>query len=203
MRAEPQLAALAGVVRTETERLNNVIQNLLDATRISSEGLRPRFEWAEVSDIVNAALEKRRMRLGERALDIDLAPELPLVYVDPVMVEQALEQLLDNAAKYSPESEPIRITAHAADGAVALSVIDRGAGLSPDEIARLGERFFRGSRTAGTTNGSGFGVWIAKAFLHASGGSLTAMSDGADRGATFIDPAADSRADAHPRARAA
>ena len=64
-------------------------------------------------------------------------------------------------------------------------MIDRGAGLSPDEIARLGERFFRGSRTAGTTNGSGFGVWIAKAFLHASGGSLTATSDGADRGATF------------------
>ena len=94
---------------TETERLNNVIQNLLDATRISSEGLRPRFEWAEVSDIVNAALEKRRNRLGERALDVDLAPELPLVYVDPVMVEQALEQLLDNSAKYSPESEPIRV----------------------------------------------------------------------------------------------
>lgn len=185
VRAEPQLASLAGVVRTETDRLNGVIQNLLDATRISSEGLRPRFEWAEVADIVNAAVEKRRNRLGERALDVDLAPELPLVYVDPVMVEQALEQLLDNAAKYSPENQPIRITARAADGAVALSVIDRGAGLSPDEIARLGERFFRGSRTANTTNGSGFGVWIARAFLHASGGSLTAASDGADRGATF------------------
>ncbi len=144
VRAEPQLEALAGVVRTETERLNNVIQNLLDATRISSEGLRPRFEWAEIADIVNAALEKRRMQLGARVLDVDLAPELPLVYVDPVMVEQALEQLLDNAAKYSPESEPVRITARAADGAVALSVIDRGAGLSQDELARLGERFFRG-----------------------------------------------------------
>jgi len=185
VRTEPQLEGLADVVRTETERLNNVIQNLLDATRISSEGLRPRFEWAEVSDIVNAAIERRGGRLAGHALEVELAAELPLVYVDQVMVEQALGQLLDNAAKYSAETSPIRITARAADGAVVVSVIDHGAGLSPDELPRLGERFFRGSRTAATTAGSGFGIWIAKAFLHASGASLTATSDGADKGATF------------------
>jgi K+-sensing histidine kinase KdpD len=185
VRCEPQLEGLADVVRTETERLNNVIQNLLDATRISSEGLRPRFEWAEVSDIVNAAIERRGGRLAGHPLEVDLSVELPLVYVDQVMVEQALGQLLDNAAKYSAETSPIRITARAADGAVVVSVIDRGAGLSPDELPRLGERFFRGSRTAMATTGSGFGIWIAKAFLHASGGSLTATSDGADQGATF------------------
>jgi K+-sensing histidine kinase KdpD len=185
LRAEPQLEGLASVVRTETERLNNVIQNLLDATRISSEGLRPRFEWAEVSDIVNAAIERRGGRLAGHAVEVELARELPLVYVDQVMVEQALGQLLDNAAKYSPDGSPIHITGRAADGAVVVSVIDRGAGLVAEELPRLGERFFRGSRTASTTPGSGFGVWIAKAFLHASGGSLTATSDGADRGSTF------------------
>ena len=101
------------------------------------------------------------------------------------MVEQALGQLLDNAAKYSPDGSPIHISGHAAEGAVVVSVIDRGAGLVAEELPRLGERFFRGSRTAPTTPGSGFGIWIAKAFLHASGGSLTATSDGADRGSTF------------------
>ncbi len=185
VRSESQLEGLADVVRTETERLNNVIQNLLDATRISSEGLRPRFEWAEVSDIVNAALERRSARLAGRCMEVDLASELPLVYVDQVMVGQALEQLLDNAAKYSPEAAPIRVTARAADGAVAINVIDRGAGILPDELPRLGERFFRGSRTAATTNGSGFGVWIARAFLHANGASLTVTSDGASKGSTF------------------
>jgi K+-sensing histidine kinase KdpD len=185
LRAEPQLEGLASVVRTETERLNNVIQNLLDATRISSEGLRPRFEWAEVSDIVNAAIERRGGRLAGHAVEVELARELPLVYVDQVMVEQALGQLLDNAGKYSPEDSPIHITGRAADGAVVVSVIDRGAGLVAEELPRLGERFFRGSRTAPTTPGSGFGIWIAKAFLHASGGSLTATSDGPDRGSTF------------------
>lgn len=184
-RSEPQLAGLASVVRTETERLNNVIQNLLDATRISSEGLRPRFEWAEVSDIVNAAIERRSARLGSHSVEVDLAAELPLVYVDQVMVEQSLGQLLDNAVKYSPEGSPIRIAACRDGDAVTISVTDQGAGILPDELPRLGERFFRGSRTASATNGSGFGIWIGKAFLHANGGSLTATSDGADRGSTF------------------
>ena len=186
VRAEPQLEGLAGVVRAETERLNNVIQNLLDATRISSEGLRPRFEWAEVADIVNAALERRIRRLDGHAMEVDLANDLPLVYADQVMVEQALGQILDNAAKYSPEGTAVRIAARAENGAVALSVSDRGAGLTAEERARLGERFFRGSRTASTTAGSGFGIWIAKAFLHANGGSLDATSAGPDQGATFI-----------------
>jgi len=100
------------------------------------------------------------------------------------MVEQALGQVLDNAAKYSPESSPIRITAAAGQGAVTLSVSDHGAGLTAEERARLGERFFRGGRTAATTAGSGFGIWIAKAFLHANGGSLDAASAGPDQGAT-------------------
>jgi K+-sensing histidine kinase KdpD len=186
VRADPKLEGLAAVVREETERLNSVIQNLLDATRISSEGLRPHFEWAEVSDIVNAALERRRTRLASHTVERDLAQELPLVYVDQVMVEQALGQVLDNAAKYSPESSPLRITAAAGHGAVTLSVRDQGAGLTPEERARLGERFFRGERTAATTAGSGFGIWIAKAFLHANGGSLDATSAGPGQGTTFI-----------------
>jgi two-component system sensor histidine kinase KdpD len=186
VRADPKLEGLAGVVSGETERLNNVIQNLLDATRISSEGLRPRFEWADASDIINAALEHRRARLEGRPVEREIASDLPLVYVDPVMVEQALGQILDNAAKYSPDAAPVRISARAEQGTVALSVTDRGTGLTAGERARLGERFFRGKRTAGTTVGSGFGIWIAKAFLHANGGSLDAASAGPGEGATFI-----------------
>jgi K+-sensing histidine kinase KdpD len=183
--ADPKLQALAGVVRGETERLNNVIQNLLDATRISSDGLRPRFEWAEVADIVNAALERRRARIGGHMVEVDLAGELPLIYVDQVLIEQALGHIIENAAKYSAPGTTIAIGGRVEDGALVLTVADQGAGLSAEEHARLGERFFRGDRTAGTA-GSGLGVWIAKAFLHANGGSLEAMSSGVDRGATFI-----------------
>lgn len=184
--ADPKLASLAGVVRNEAERLNNIIQNLLDATRISSDGLRPRFEWAEVADIVNAAFERHRARLVDYALEIDLARELPLVYVDQNLVERALGHVIANAIGYSPSGSSIQVSGRVEDDALVLKVTDRGAGLSPEELTHLGERFFRGERTAATTTGSGLGIWIAKAFLHANGGSLEAISSGVDLGTTVI-----------------
>jgi two-component system, OmpR family, sensor histidine kinase KdpD len=183
--ADPKLEALAKVVREETERLNTVIQNLLDATRISADALRPRFEWAEVSDIVNAALQRHRARLTGHDVKVDLAAELPLAYVDQNLVEQALGHVIENAMKYSPPGSPIRIAGRVEDGLLAVTVTDSGAGITADELGRLGERFFRRDRAAGTT-GSGLGLWIAKAFLHANGGSLDAESDGVDRGSTLI-----------------
>jgi K+-sensing histidine kinase KdpD len=184
--ADPKLEALAKVVREETERLNTVIQNLLDATRISADALRPRFEWAEVADIVNAALQRHRARLTGHDVKLELAPELPLAYVDQNLVEQALGHVIENAMKYSPPGSSIRVRGAVEDGMIAMTVADSGAGVTPDELDRLGERFFRGDRAAATTTGSGLGLWIAKAFLHANGGSLDANSDGADRGSTFI-----------------
>jgi K+-sensing histidine kinase KdpD len=184
--ADPKLEALAKVVREETARLNNVIQNLLDATRISSDGLRPRFEWAEVADIVNAALERHRAHLAGHPLEIDLARELPLAYVDQNLTEQALSHVIANAIKYAPPGSLIRVSGRVEDGALKLAVTDQGAGLSAEELSRLGERFFRGERTAAATTGSGLGIWIAKAFLHVNGGSLEAMSSGAGAGSTII-----------------
>jgi len=184
--ADPKLEALAKVVREETERLNTVIQNLLDATRISADALRPRFEWAEVADIVNAALQRHRARLTGHAVKLDLAPELPLAYVDQNLIEQALGHVIENAMKYSPPGSPIRICGAVENGMIAVTVADSGAGLTADELGRLGERFFRGERASATTTGSGLGLWIARAFLHANGGSLDVSSDGADRGATLI-----------------
>jgi len=184
--ADPKLEALAKVVREETERLNTVIQNLLDATRISADALRPRFEWAEVADIVNAALQRHRARLTGHEVKLDLAPELPLAYVDQNLIEQALGHVIENAMKYSPLGSPIRICGAVDNGMIAVTVADSGAGLTADELGRLGERFFRSDRASATSTGSGLGLWIAKAFLHANGGSLDANSDGADRGSTLI-----------------
>jgi K+-sensing histidine kinase KdpD len=184
--ADPKLEALAKVVREETERLNTVIQNLLDATRISADALRPRFEWAEVADIVNAALQRHRARLTGHEVKLELTGELPLAYVDQNLIEQALGHVIENAMKYSPPGSPIRIRGAVENGMIAVTVADSGAGLTADELGRLGERFFRGDRASAATTGSGLGLWIAKAFLHANGGSLDANSDGADRGSTVM-----------------
>ena len=107
---------------------------------------------------------------------------LPLIYVDAVLVEQAFVQIVDNAAKYSPPGSPINVTARRNGSDVILSVSDSGVGLTAEENEKLGQRFFRGARHAGTTSGSGLGLWIAKAFVTANGGRIEAVSSGADRG---------------------
>jgi two-component system sensor histidine kinase KdpD len=180
---DERLTALAGVVRDEAERLNNDIQNLLDATRISREQVRPRQEWIEPQDIVNSALERRRRRLSSHNVSLDMDSNLPLIYVDAVLVEQAFVQIVDNAAKYSPTGSPITIAAKRNGRDVVLSVRDQGVGLTAEESAQIGERFFRGARHAATTSGSGLGLWIAKAFVTANGGKIQAVSPGADHGA--------------------
>jgi two-component system sensor histidine kinase KdpD len=181
---DERLTSLAGVVRDEAERLNSEIQNLLDATRISREQIRPRQEWIEPQDIVNAALGRRRRRLSGHHVSLDMDSNLPFIYVDPVLVEQAFGQIVDNAAKYSPPGSPITVAAKRNGRDIVLSVRDEGAGLTAQESTQLGERFFRGPRHATTTSGSGLGLWIAKAFVSANGGKIEAASAGADRGTT-------------------
>jgi two-component system sensor histidine kinase KdpD len=181
---DERLLALAGVVRDEAERLNSDIQNLLDATRISRQQVRPKLQWVEPVDIVNAAIEHRRRRLAGHTVTLDLDSNLPIVRADPAQVEQALIQILDNAAKYSSDGSPINVAANPNGHTVVLSVRDCGAGLTPEEKDQVGERFFRGPRHAATTSGSGLGLWIANAFISANGGRVEVESEGADRGTT-------------------
>jgi len=181
---EARLAALSNVVREEAERLNNEIQNLLDATRITGEALQPKLEWAEVADVVNTAVERRRSRFGAHRVEVDLPAEMPLVHVDAVLIEKALGQILANAAKYSPAGSRISVCGWRDGGTFALAVSDQGAGLSADDSTHLGERFFRGRRHIQTTPGSGLGFWIANAFVAANGGTIEATSLGEDKGTT-------------------
>jgi two-component system sensor histidine kinase KdpD len=182
---EPKLRALAQDVRDEAERLNRDIQNLLDASRISTQGIRPRIEWAEPSDIVHSAIERCRRRLANRQLVVELGPELPLVHVDPVLVQQAMVQLLDNAVKYSHAGSQITVAANAHDRALTLSVTDEGTGLTKAEQSLMWGRFVRGERHAAVTSGSGLGLWIADAFIAANGGSMSAVSEGPGKGTTM------------------
>lgn len=182
---EKKLQALVLDVRNEAERLNNDIQNLLDASRISSDGVKPRIEWADPEDIINSAIERCRHRLADRKVTLNIPPDLPLVYVDPVLVQQALVQIFDNAAKYSPAGSQISVAARARDGRMILSVSDQGSGLTADEAAKIWDRFVRGPRHAANTSGSGLGLWIANAFIAANAGKMNAVSDGPGLGTTL------------------
>ena len=179
---EKKLRALVHDVRDEAERLNNDIQNLLDASRISSDGLKPHIEWADPADIVHSAIERCRNRMSDRRIVINLPADLPLIHIDPVLVEQALVQLFDNAVKYSHARSQITVTSRARDGRMILSVSDEGAGLTAAEQLKIWDRFARGERHAATTSGSGLGLWIANAFIAANGGKINAISEGPGKG---------------------
>jgi two-component system sensor histidine kinase KdpD len=184
LQKERKLTALVHDVRDEAERLNNDIQNLLDATRISSDGVKPHVEWADPADIINSAVERCRHRLVDRRLAVDLPSDLPLIHVDPVLVQQALIQIFDNAVKYSVSGSRIAIDASTRDGRLIVSVTDQGAGLTSAEKSQIWDRFARGERHAATTSGSGLGLWIANAFIAANDGKVSAVSEGPGLGTT-------------------
>ena len=184
LQKEKKLTALVHDVRDEAERLNNDIQNLLDATRISSDGVKPHAEWADPTDIINSAVDRCRHRLADRRLTVDLPPDLPLIHVDPVLVQQALIQIFDNAVKYSTPASQIAVAAQTNDGRMVISVTDQGAGLTTAERAKIWDRFARGERHAATTSGSGLGLWIANAFIAANDGRVSAVSEGPGLGTT-------------------
>ncbi|MEA2984629.1 MAG: two-component system, OmpR family, sensor histidine kinase KdpD [Alphaproteobacteria bacterium] len=178
-----QLAPLVKGLSEEAERLNDHIQNLLDATRISSEGIRPRAEWVDPGDIVNAAVERKKKLLAGYRLDVAVADDLPLLRLDPMLVEKALGQLIENAVKYSPLNSTIEIAAHQSSGMIKFAVKDEGTGISSDEMDRIWDRFFRSPRHR-DVQGSGLGLWIARALVTACDGRVEAHSAGIGRGAT-------------------
>lgn len=177
---DKRLAELVSVIREEAERLNGDIQNLLDASRVSSEGVRAQCTWSDPADLVNAAVERHRR--SEHNIEVVLPDDLPLVRVDPILVEQALRQIIDNAAKYSPAGSTIAIAATGERDGVAIRVADEGAGLTEQDKSRLFERFYRSSRHQATVPGSGLGLSIARAFIAASGGRMNVESAGPGQG---------------------
>jgi len=181
---DARLSGLAGVVHDEAERLNSEIQNLLDASRISSAGVRPNLEWVDPADIDQSEVDKRASD-GARRIEVDLPDNLPFIRVDHTLVRQALAQVLDNALKYSPSTAPVRIAAKQAGGHLRIDVSDEGDGLSEEERARIWDRFYRAPRHQSGVAGSGLGLWIARAFVNACGGEMSATSPGRDRGTTI------------------
>lgn len=184
IRQEERLSGLVAVIRKESERLNGDIQNLLDATKITHEGIRPKWQWVDPEDIVNGAFARKRERTIEHPAVFVVADDLPLVYTDPTLVESALGQLIENAVKYSPPGTPITIGAEQSDGRIAIRTSDGGAGLEANETARIFERFYRSPRHASNVPGSGLGLWIARSLIAACGGTVEAFSAGPDRGTT-------------------
>jgi two-component system sensor histidine kinase KdpD len=185
LRDDEKLRSLVDGMHHEAERLDNDIQNLLDTVRITDSGIKLHMEWVDPADILAAAIRQRMRRVAAHRLTVDADPKLPLVRVDPALIEQAIGQLIENAAKYSPAGSDIAVAARTEDGHVVFSVADTGAGLAEEEANNLFQRAWRGRRHVGKVPGLGLGLWIARIFIAAHGGTLSAHSPGPERGTTM------------------
>jgi two-component system, OmpR family, sensor histidine kinase KdpD len=161
-------------IREEADRLNRLVQNLLEMTRLESGALQLRKEWHPLEEVIGAALNHLGKRLGDRRVDTSLPPDLPLVPIDDVLIEQVLVNLLDNAIKYTPAASPIRIMATATDEAVTVEVADRGPGLPRGGEDKVFEKFYRGLPPDG--RGAGLGLAICQGIVKAHGGHIWAQN---------------------------
>ncbi len=157
----------------EADRLNRLVQNLLEMTRLESGTLQLHTEWHPVEEVVGAALGRFGKALARRAVTTRVPADLPLVPMDDVLIEQVLINLLDNALKYTPAESPIEVSAEDGGGAVLIEVADRGPGLPAGEERRIFEKFHR-AETAPSQRGAGLGLAICRGIVHAHGGRIWA-----------------------------
>ncbi|MBE7486142.1 MAG: sensor histidine kinase KdpD [Polyangiaceae bacterium] len=173
---------LAQTLLEETERLERLVANLLDMTRLESGAVRVEKEWQSVEEIVGGALARTERQLARHPVEVSVPPDL-LLPCDGVLVEQALVNLLENAAKHTPEGTAVEISAARAEHDVTLCVADRGPGLAPGEERQVFEKFHRGPSEQATP-GFGLGLAICRAIALAHGGRIHARNR-SEGGAAF------------------
>jgi len=156
-------------------RLNRLVANLLDMTRLESGALELKKEWHSLEEIVGAVLARTEPLAAGRRVTFQAPRELPLVPLDDVLYAQAVTNVLENALRHTPAGTPIEITAMLADGVLALAVRDHGPGLPAGSETRVFEKFWRGDARRDRA-GSGLGLTIARAVAVAHGGQLSAAN---------------------------
>lgn len=173
---------LTQAIAEEAERLNRLVRNLLDMTRLESGTVIVQKEWQLLEEVIGAALTRLDSQLQDRPLDMTIPPDLPLVPMDVVLIEQALVNVLENALKYTPAASPISIIARADGATVTVDIADRGPGLAPGTEMQVFDKFYRTNPQQ--SQGVGLGLSIAAAIVQAHAGTLQALQR-PDGGAMF------------------
>jgi two-component system, OmpR family, sensor histidine kinase KdpD len=168
----------------EADRLNRIVGNLLDLTRMEAGTLRVSKRPCDLRDVLGASLEQLRDRIGDRAVRVAIPRDFPEVPMDYSFMMKAFYNLLDNAVKYSPQDSPIDIGARVRETEAVIEIRDRGTGIPVGDLARIFERFHRTEKTQRVA-GTGLGLSISKGIIEAHGGRIAARNN-ADAGATFI-----------------
>jgi two-component system sensor histidine kinase KdpD len=157
----------------EADRLNRLVGNLLDMTRLESGAMHVKRTAGDIQDVIGSALEELGSRLDGRTVSMEIPNDLPLVQMDFVLIERVLVNVVDNALKYSLPQSPIEIRAHTAGAFVEITVADHGVGIPPEDLHRVFDKFYRVQRPD-NVNGTGLGLAISKGIVDAHGGFISA-----------------------------
>ena len=178
-------AELLATIIDESERLNRFIANLLDITRLESGAIVPQTTLQDLGELVGSALARTAKILAHHRVDVELAADVPMLELDPVLFEQVLFNLLDNASKHAPANTTIRIRSWREAQSVVLQVLDEGAGIPPGDVERIFDKFYRAQKGDQVRAGTGLGLAISRGFVEALKGTITAANRADRSGAVF------------------
>jgi two-component system sensor histidine kinase KdpD len=178
-------AQLVQTILEEGERLNRFVQNLLDMTRLGYGALRPNREWVDLREIVGRALRQMARSLSSLKVEVQIPDGVPILYVDPVLLEQVLVNVLDNAAKYSPAGGRIEIAAALEGERVSVGVSDEGPGIPAEARKTVFDVFYRVRGGDKEPAGTGLGLSICRGLIEAHGGQIEALPGPGGRGTTI------------------
>ncbi len=164
---------LTQTIFDESNRLNRLVGNLLDMTRLESGAIMVRKEWQPLEEVIGVALGRLDQQLRDRPISIELPPDGALAPFDGLLIEQVLINLLENAIKYTPPASPIDIAGRSGDNMLTISVADRGPGLPPGDEEQIFDKFYRAESAQG---GVGLGLSICRAIVAAHGGRIWATN---------------------------
>jgi len=171
--SEADRRELLSVIDDESDRLARLVDDLLDVSRIQAGAVNPRTDWCDLSDLTASAAAGVRARLGDHPIEFDLPADLPLVQADAAQLERIFSNLLENAIRFSPEDEPVRISGGTGGGKVIVRVTDQGRGIAAARQAEVFEPFV-GGRDGHA--GSGLGLAICRGLVEANGGTIRLQS---------------------------
>jgi len=161
-------------IQESADRLNRLVENLLDMSRLDSGRLKLKRDWCDVSDVIGVAVKRDEKCLAQRPVSIHIPSNLPLVQMDFVFMEQVIVNLLDNVCNYTPTGTKVEVTAEVKDEWLSIIISDNGPGLPTEDVERIFEKFYRVPGTA--TGGTGLGLSICRGLVEAHGGTLTASN---------------------------
>jgi two-component system sensor histidine kinase KdpD len=174
-------------IQEEAERLNRFVGNLLDMTRLESGALPLNRDWIGAGEVIGMALRRVERQMRELHVRLQVEAGLPLLRIDAALIEQALFNLLDNAAKFSPPGGTIKVKARQEGDRVVILVADQGPGIPTDDLERIFDKFYRVRAGDRQVAGTGLGLSICRGIVEAHGGTVVAQSPtGPTGGSRFV-----------------